>query len=87
MVIGLAGFWITALTATVIRWPAPGIWAGVSFLLTCGLLGLASLAAVYSRGRDREVWLGAALFGFAYLALTFGKSQLSSSRRTCRPRE
>jgi hypothetical protein len=74
-VITLAGFWIVAMIATVGRWPAPEIWAGVSFLLTCGLLGLASLAAVFSRGRNREVWLGAALFGFAYLALTFGKSQ------------
>src|SRR5262249_38624922 len=30
----------------------------------------------FSRGRDREAWLGAALFGFGYLALTFGKSDL-----------
>jgi hypothetical protein len=74
--IGLAGFWIVAIAATVGRWPAPGVWAGVSFLLTCGLLGLAALGAVFSPGRGREVWLGAALFGFAYLALTFGKSQL-----------
>jgi hypothetical protein len=72
----LAGFWIVALAATVGRWSGPGIWAGVSFLLACGLLGLAALAAAFSRGHDREVWLGAALFGFAYLALTFGKSQL-----------
>ena len=27
-------------------------------------------------GRAREAWLGAALFGFGYLALTFGKSDL-----------
>jgi hypothetical protein len=74
--IGLSGFWIMAITATVGRWSAPGVWAGVSFLLTCVLLGLVALAAVWSRGRGREVWLGAALFGFAYLALTFGKSQL-----------
>jgi type IV secretory pathway VirB2 component (pilin) len=74
--IGLAGFWILALAATVGRWPAPGIWAGASFLLTMGLLGLAGLGAAFSRGRAREKWLGAALFGFGYLALTFGKSQL-----------
>ena len=74
--IAFSGFWVVALAATVCRWPAPGIWAGVSFLLTCASLGLAALAAGFSRGRDREVWLGAALFGFAYLALTFGKSQL-----------
>ena len=76
--IGLAGFWVVALAATVGRWPGPGIWAGVSFLLTCALLGLAALAAAFSRGRDREIWFGAALFGFGYLALSFDKSQLSS---------
>ena len=75
VLIGLAGFWIVALAATVGRWPAPGIWAGVSFLLACGVLGLVALAAAFGRGHQREVWLGAALFGFAYLALTFGKSQ------------
>ncbi len=74
--IGLLGFWIVALAAAVGRWPVPGIWAGVSFLLTCGVLGLAAMIAVFSKARDREVWLGAALFGFGYLALTFGKSQL-----------
>ena len=74
--IGLSGFWLVAMGAVVGRWPMPGIWAGVSFLLTCGLLGLAALGAVFSRGRDREMWLGAALFGFGYLALTFGKSPL-----------
>ena len=40
------------------------------------MLGLAALGAAFSRGRDREAWLGAALFGFGYLALTFGKSDL-----------
>ncbi len=74
--IGLVGFWIVAMAATVGRWPAAGIWAGASFLLTCALLGLAALGAAFSRGRERERWLGAALFGFGYLALTFGKSQL-----------
>jgi hypothetical protein len=75
-VIGLTGYAIAAMAAAVGRWPHPGIWAGATFLLTCGLLGVAALGAALGRGRDREAWLGAALFGFAYLALTFGKSQL-----------
>ena len=46
-------------------------------MLSCGLLGLAALAAAFSRGRETaNGWLSAALFGFGYLALTFGKSQL-----------
>ena len=76
VLIGLAGFWIVAIAAAVGRWPAPGIWAGVSFLVACGLLGMTALGATFGRGRAREAWLGAALFGFGYLALTFGKSDL-----------
>src|SRR4051794_25734905 len=64
------------MIAAVRRWLAPGIWAGLSFPMTCGLLGIACGGAVYDRGRDRPAWLGAALFGFGYLALSFGKSQL-----------
>jgi hypothetical protein len=74
--IGLSGFWILAMIAAVRRWPAPGVWAGLSFLLTCGLLGIVGLAAAFALGRDRPRCLGAAFFGFGYLALTFGKSQL-----------
>jgi len=74
--IGLSVFWLAAFAAAVGRWPASGIWAGISFLLTCSLLGTAALGAVYSRGRARESWLAAALFGFGYLALSFGKSDL-----------
>jgi hypothetical protein len=55
---------------------AEGIWAGVVFLLTCGLLSLAVLGAVFSRGGDRATWLAAALFGWGYMALAFGQSQL-----------
>jgi hypothetical protein len=74
--IGLAGFFALAMAAAVGRLPAPGVWAGASFLLACGLLGMAALGAAFSRGRGREAWLGAALFGFGYLALSFGKSDL-----------
>jgi hypothetical protein len=75
-VIGLSAFWLVTLAAVAGRWPAPGVWAGLSFLLTCSLLCLAALAAAFARGRERGSWLGAALFGFGYVALTFGKSQL-----------
>jgi hypothetical protein len=74
--IALSAFWLLMLAAGVGRWPAPGLWAGASFLMACGLLGLAALGAVFSRGRDRGIWMGAALFGFGYLGLTFGKSEL-----------
>jgi hypothetical protein len=48
-------------------------WAGGTFLLTCGYVGLAILGAVWGRGRRRAVWLGVALFGAGYLVLAFGR--------------
>jgi hypothetical protein len=48
-------------------------WAGITFALTCALIGLAILGAVFGRGRRREVWLGAALFGAGYAALIFSR--------------
>jgi hypothetical protein len=83
---GLSGFGLAAVAALAGRWAAPGIWAGVTFLLTCGLLGLAALGAVFRRGRDRETWLGAALFGFGYLLLTFGWFHERSPDRFPSPR-
>lgn len=72
---GLAAFWLLAFSAGIGRWPAPGLWAGASFLVACGILGIAAIGALFSSGRDRAPWLGAALFGFGYLLLTFGKSE------------
>ena len=56
-------------------------------MLTCGLLGLAILGSVFRRGRDRETWLGAALFGLGYLLLTFGwnPEKFASPRRPAEP--
>jgi hypothetical protein len=53
---------------------APGLWAGVVFLLTCGMLGLATLGALVGRGKRRTLWLGAALFGWGFMYFTFGRT-------------
>ena len=53
---------------------APGLWAGVVFLLTCGMLGLATLGAFVGRGKRRTMWLGAALFGWGFMYFTFGRT-------------
>jgi hypothetical protein len=55
------------------RW-APGFWAGATFLATCGLLGTAVLGVAGDRGKRRQIWLGAALFGIGYMILAFGTS-------------
>jgi hypothetical protein len=78
-VIGLAGLGLVASTALAgSRW-APGLWAGITFLLTCGLLGLATLGAIVNQGKLRRTWLGASLFGVTYMVLTFGRSPDNST--------
>jgi hypothetical protein len=67
--------WVGLVLATgsaAIRsgWDA-GFWAGATFLLTCGLLGLACLGAIVGRGPRRPAWLGAGLLGGGYLLLVF----------------
>ncbi len=52
---------------------APGLWAGTAFLLTWSLIGLTSLGALFGRGRRREFWLGATLFGAGFLLLVFNE--------------
>jgi hypothetical protein len=73
-VIGLVAFVLVVLVAVAGARLAPGLWAGATFLLTCALLAFSTLCALCGRGRCRQVWLGAALFGAGYMVLTFGRS-------------
>ncbi len=49
----------------------PGLWAGSTFLLTCCLLGLMAFGAAAARGRRRQAWLGAAVFGVGFMIMAF----------------
>ncbi len=49
---------------------ASAAWSAVVLMATVGLLAWAILAAVYRRGPTRAFWLGFALFGGCYLAMT-----------------
>jgi hypothetical protein len=64
---------LTSIAATWSR-PAAGLWAGVTFYLTCILLGLAILGTLVGRGRRPVICMGAALFGAGYMLLAFGGS-------------
>ena len=64
---------IAAFAAIRLTWTA-GFWAGIAFLLTFGLLGLAGLGAVFARGHSRRSYTGAALLGGGYLLLVFSHS-------------
>jgi hypothetical protein len=46
--------------------------ASITLTLTLAVLGFASLAVSYRKGRRRAWWLGFAVFGWGYLALAFG---------------
>jgi hypothetical protein len=45
-------------------------WAGIVLLLTLGLLAVSILGVVYRREARRAWWVGFALFGWGYAALT-----------------
>jgi hypothetical protein len=53
----------------------PGIWAGATFLLAWVLIGLAGTGALVSRGRRREVCVGACLMGAGFMISVFSRSQ------------
>lgn len=48
---------------------AAAVWAGVVFLVTCGVLGFAVIAAVCRPASERAWWLGFTVFGGGYLWL------------------
>jgi hypothetical protein len=68
---GLALITVSALAGAK---ASPGLWAGVVFMLTCGMLGLAVLGALAGRDGRRTIWLGVALFGAGYMYYTFGRT-------------
>ncbi len=49
---------------------ATDLWVSSIFSLTLGVLLLSILLAVHRREKRRAFWLGFALFGWIYLALT-----------------
>jgi hypothetical protein len=70
---GLVVLIVASAAATLWSGARAPLWAGITFALTCALIGMAILGAVAARGRRRVVGLGAALFGAGYMALIFGR--------------
>src|SRR5262249_50877782 len=73
MFIGLVVLILASAAATIWSGARAPLWAGITFALTCALIGLAILGAIAGRGRRRAIGLGAALFGAGYMALIFGR--------------
>ena len=72
--IAWSGLVLVSAVAAIRSGPDARIWAGATFFLTCGLLGLACLVAISGRGRRRQAGVGAALFGIGYMFLAFGRA-------------
>lgn len=73
---GLMGVVVAvALGLAALRNPTTG-WFGITSLVTGGVLMLAVVGAVCRRGASRAWWFGFALFGWGYLAVTFGISPM-----------
>lgn len=70
-IVAWTGLVLAAAAVAIRAGQDAGFWAGVTFLLTCGLLGLAGLGAIVGRGRRRQSWLGACLLGAGYMLLIF----------------
>lgn len=70
-VIALSAIYAAAMIMVEARITSPGLVAGLVFLLTVGLLGAATFAAIYASRTRRSAWIGAALFGGGYLILAF----------------
>jgi hypothetical protein len=51
----------------------PGLWVGLTYLMTWWLIGLTALGALFGRGRRREFWMGATFFGAGFLFLVFNR--------------
>jgi hypothetical protein len=66
----MGGVAVISLALTALR-SGSALWAGATFLVTCGVLGLAIVGAACRRGSERAWWLGFALFGWGYLTLVF----------------
>ena len=52
---------------------SPGLWGGLTFFMTCLLLGLAAVGGLFGSGKRRGAFLGAAVFGAGFLLLAFAR--------------
>jgi hypothetical protein len=66
---GLMGIVLVAAVGLTALKSASRIWAGAMLLLTCGILTLGVVGAIYRQGTRRGWWLGFSLFGWGYTAL------------------
>jgi hypothetical protein len=70
-ILGLMGFvFACGVALAALRNPSAP-WAGIVPLIALGAVGTSVLGMIYERGPDRAWWVGFAVFGGGYMALTF----------------
>jgi hypothetical protein len=70
---------VAAISIGALRHPSE-TWAGVMYLVTCGILLLSVVGATVLSAGKRAWWLGFALFGWGYMVLVFEPRAISSLR-------
>src|SRR4051812_5876178 len=68
---GLMGLVLVASIGLAALRSGSETWAGVLFLVTCGVLALAVVGVACRGAGERAWWIGFALFGWGYLALAY----------------
>ena len=71
---GLAGLFLIRSVMAIWCNSDAGLWSGGTYLLTCGMLGIATLGAILGRGKRREIWIGASVFGVVYLYMAMASN-------------
>jgi hypothetical protein len=71
-ILRLMGLILVLAVAIAALRDANDVWSTILPLLTLGVIGVALLGVVYSRGKARAGWLGFALFGGVYHLLAMG---------------
>src|SRR5262249_4847118 len=71
-IVGMMGIVLFVALSLAAFGGATVFWASVMFTLTVATLCAATTWAILRRGTPRRFWTGFAIFGWAYLLLTFG---------------
>jgi hypothetical protein len=72
-VLAISSLELAVLAAFGGKFLPPGLWAGLTFLLTLWLLGLFAVRAYFASDKQRDFWLGAAALGTGFVIVAFSR--------------
>ena len=83
--VGLTGSAVIVFLGLFALKSMPGFWVGLTFLATCGLLGMTVLGAASGGQGNACRSAGSRLFGVGYMTLAFGRSRITRRGPAYRP--